>query len=718
MADRLTAETNGAGSLASLKSALDEIVEEAGTNGDAGRAEQLTGVMSAAETNGGAGKEEDFPAEETRTDNEEAGSNGLSAAAGSATELQTSNGTTDSAAGNTPGNFPASLPPPPPREKRWRKDDVIVTYAFDPGNFFVRRKSSELTLAKIYREIDDLIQKRELDTPTKRAGGDGGVTNGVVGHCVHYNGGDVDPLPEEEEEEEEEDSMMLYDNIRRLYQYDLSIGIWVLARCRALDGILCQRPPPLHRAKILEVYFNPILGPHLKVQFIDYGREEWVHMEDVRRMPDILYSTSELALHCRLFHFHPFALVTSSSCDVTEDMIGWTEEAKTTFAELIRDNDLTLHVMHKNGPEEPADVDLTFEVSTGSGVDVDGPTSVRDVMLFQQLGCLVDPRSLPKVPACEYVAPPNFHQMHLGRGSFLTVHVTHVISPDEMYVQPTSLAGPGKARPVYSELQTRLNNYYRDRDVQFRYEVRDPIVNTLCAVRSRRDNKFHRCRVEKVPQGTQLAQVFMVDIGFREVVGSRDMFYLSEDDFLAPYPYAYSVSVHLDRLAPTCTRHGWSSNTLSFLRSLVGQTVLMYVCDESSSPAAVPADFSPAAVPAIDSSPVAFAGNDFMREQAEGVPVVLIECPSHWLREIGGQVTALTCVNGGLVERGLANPILDDAGDQAAGSEEEVKEVPAKFQRRVVIENCAQNCVHPKEGFTQPFILDWIDEFGCFSNEE
>ena len=80
----------------------------------------------------------------------------------------------------------------------------------------------------------------------------------------------------------------------------------------------------LFRAQILDYFHNDILGGHFKLRFIDYGIEQWVHMDDIYEINEALFKPEPLAYKCMLEGLFPDSIVGHD----------WTEDAKTTFKEL------------------------------------------------------------------------------------------------------------------------------------------------------------------------------------------------------------------------------------------------------------------------------------------------------------------------------------------------------------------------------------------------
>ena len=72
----------------------------------------------------------------------------------------------------------------------------------------------------------------------------------------------------------------------------------------------------------------------------------------------------------------------------------------------------------------------------------------------------------------------------------------------------------------------------------------------------------------------------MPDTGHRLVVATRDLFALSQDDFVRPWPYALSLPVSLSNLKPCVPGLGWGGEATRHLRAFLGHTLAMRVCPD------------------------------------------------------------------------------------------------------------------------------------------
>jgi hypothetical protein len=541
---------------------------------------------------------------------------------------------------------------------------VRVTLFHSPGDFYVIRTEDGGKLERIQRWADiDVSNDRYGPEPHHRLQEPLRQTP-----LPSDQGDDEDAQPGNPEAEEE--ALGLDDYVRRLtLEYPgLQMGSWVLARCRSLG---LQPPAPLHRAQIIEVYFNPVLGPHLKLHFIDYGFEEWVMMSGVRMMPEKYYDIPRLAKHCRLHRCYPN--YNPEDCD--ED--GWSAKAKEEFVRLIREaSRLELHVIEQ-GPA-PATLGVAVDCDLLFSTPDNGQQSVRDMLLYQHLVCLADPKTLPPPLDIPDLPPlPDYKQLDLigDSGSCTLVRLSYVVDSGELYVQPATFTGPRKP-DILGQMQERLDRFYGNKDNQHMFEVTYPIAGALCAVRLPRIRgcpyRFRRCKVESVPARTRLAQIWMVDTGEREVVGAKDLFYLNEDVFLQRYPYAFCVPVSLDNLTPACSLTGWCQQAKDHLQALVGNELLMYVCPGGR----------------VESD------SGFRRDEPADAESRLSVALFH--RD------SRTCINSELIDRRLAQPtkLMEAAKESAVYPNEKDSEPPFLWTCSAAVGTCR----HP-EGVSQSELL-------------
>ena len=167
-----------------------------------------------------------------------------------------------------------------------------MTWTINPHNFYITLGSDEETRIIIKSGIQALIDQNKLTKPE------------VESHTC---------FPRSDDDESD-----LEDNIEESYK--ISNGDFVLAPCRYLD----HSDGLLFRAQILDFYHNDILGGHFKLRFIDYGPEQWVHLDDIYETTEALYKPEPLAYKCMLEGLYP-------DSNIGHD---WTEDAKAAFKEL------------------------------------------------------------------------------------------------------------------------------------------------------------------------------------------------------------------------------------------------------------------------------------------------------------------------------------------------------------------------------------------------
>ena len=80
------------------------------------------------------------------------------------------------------------------------------------------------------------------------------------------------------------------------------------------------------RGRIKKIIKDEFLGWHYLIVFIDFGQQQWVHIEDIRLIPEQLRKIDELAYKCMLEGIYPR--------HYTGD--GGSEEAKNVFRNLCK----------------------------------------------------------------------------------------------------------------------------------------------------------------------------------------------------------------------------------------------------------------------------------------------------------------------------------------------------------------------------------------------
>jgi len=245
-------------------------------------------------------------------------------------------------------------------------------------------------------------------------------------------------------------------------------------------------------------------------------------------------------------------------------------------------------------------------------------------------------------------------------------------------------------------MQSRMDLFYANRDVQYRYQVDEPAEGMLCAVRVPGPDgvTFKRGRVEQVVPHTRLAQVMMPDTGHRLVVGTRDLFVLSQDDFVTPCPYALSLPVSLSNIKPIKPWLGWGKDATRLIQDYVGYTLAMHVCPDVVEDSA-PSD-QEETLPNLE-------------PPCSGLPTVALFHSAESSSDL-----FICCLNAQLVVKNLCQVANEAACDNISvpDADEETDE-PIKN----MLNGCARNkCLHPltfdrPDGHPGP-ILDWmVDEW-------
>jgi len=468
-------------------------------------------------------------------------------------------------------------------------DSVIVVYAESPSDFYVRYLRRSPQLYTIYKTVH-VIEWENLQYPL------------------------LAEMPTEE-------SFSSEDSADTNAADSLEVGQMVLA----YQDVMGPDVPPLQRAQVKEVNcFEDIV-----VQYIDWGIVESVKLSSLRPLPGELMAIPRLAKHCALSKIYPMPETDSSSeddqnlgCDTFQE---WSNASRAAFCHLVKNhNGLAIKIMTESvcegGP--PAQVDLML-YKQGD------PSSVRDVLVFEEYGCLANAnyfaqRKLEELYAIgefdereefedidDICFGPGVHSqsleiqpMTLEPGSWLVARLSCIRTPEDIYIQPVKMCGDELNH--FRDMEEKINSFYnkkdprRRRDLLKRYEIQThPVEGMMCVVRldtlrsdrheenPRSPRKYRRGVVEQVVQSTQMAQVFMPDTGERMVVGTKKMLLLHED-FVKLYPYAMSAHVRLCNLRPKSPAYGWGGDACRYLKQFYNKTMVMYISEEEDVASANP----------------------------------------------------------------------------------------------------------------------------------
>jgi phage anti-repressor protein len=361
-----------------------------------------------------------------------------------------------------------------------------------------------------------------------------------------------------------------------LTDFGLQRGGLILARCTKI-----KEPCPFHRGKIVDMHFQEVLGLHLRIFFFDYGNVEWVHILDTRIIPKEVVEFPPLAEEAALYDLYPTWIFEDNE---EPSMHGWSRKACTQFmnlASIIESHDsvesilntyeeyyvpLPLHHVAKDTRNKRKYVDLFHYPS--KKLSKGAPISIRDLLLYCGVGCMADPREI----YCSYAnrrLNPSVELKSMRKvfedGTFSLVKISHIESVEEIYVLPMNYLS---FREEIQNTEKMLNRIGKELELFYEkmysgspYAIDTPIVGSLCAVKrygtpghrgSSNDvygKRWYRCVIEHVPKNTRLAQVYLVDVGYRCMVYPRkNLYLLNTDRFVNRYKYALCFPIRLTNI--------------------------------------------------------------------------------------------------------------------------------------------------------------------------
>lgn len=266
--------------------------------------------------------------------------------------------------------------------------DGFVTWIQNPSHFYVRIVSDNEKYCNIEQIIEILIQEKKLKTPEY-------TTN-----------------PEEIDFE--------FPKLEKSQH--------VLAHSRKIPS------KKLLRGKILKIYYEEILGWHYFINFIDYGHSDWIRIDEIFLMPEQLMLLDGLAYKCNLSGIHPDQQFGD----------GWSLEAISTFKEIFLDPyqscRLQSFLMLDEFRTNFIDVTAKIYVDKEEKKDFEW-MNVKDYLLFQGHGQLMNPRSKPKQEPIKGRELLLSSGSHLVAGSVSVARLSYFNHPSDGCVHLLSVVG-------------------------------------------------------------------------------------------------------------------------------------------------------------------------------------------------------------------------------------------------------------------------------------
>ncbi|XP_015777943.1 PREDICTED: RING finger protein 17-like [Acropora digitifera] len=244
-------------------------------------------------------------------------------------------------------------------------------------------------------------------------------------------------------------------------------------------------------------------GLCVEVQYIDYGNSEWLPLSRLRKMKKEFLKIPELAQSCSLADIVP---------PFQEEK--WPTKAIRAFGSLTGDKALLMTVIEKRGSKMI--IDLRRPDDDEPTQDDDRPASVRDALVFLEVARFSSPASKPEgllFPKKTYKDP-----VPIGEGDFVDVLVTHVVSPDEIYVQKLQ----GEETLELQQIMEEMGKLFKGRRHGSEWSVPWPYKGLLCAARFTEDKIWYRALVIGV-NSDDTVNVVYVDFGNCETLPFSDI---------------------------------------------------------------------------------------------------------------------------------------------------------------------------------------------------
>ncbi|XP_066994116.1 RING finger protein 17 isoform X2 [Anabrus simplex] len=305
-----------------------------------------------------------------------------------------------------------------------------------------------------------------------------------------------------------------------------------------------------YRARVKKVFPNvsELEEEKIEVLYIDYGNTEIVPISRLRCINPKHTVIPPFAQHCGLF-------------GITPKGGKWTHESIKTMAQMLDGWRVIMTVMGHSGGVYLVDLSrLPGEE------DSDVPMSVRDAMIFLELGCFMD-SAVPLLQSTplnkQYLGPET-----IKKGLVYEVVVSHIDTPASFYVQKL-----GSHAQYLTSVMEDMNQTYTVAGQ--RGMIYTPNVGMPCAAQYSLDKKWYRAKVMGLP-GQKNVEVFYVDYGNSEILSWTSLRKL-KDRFLRIAPQAIHCS--MTDVIPI-SGSVWSLEAKMYFLKIATKKLLMLFVDE------------------------------------------------------------------------------------------------------------------------------------------
>ena len=281
----------------------------------------------------------------------------------------------------------------------------------------------------------------------------------------------------------------------------------------------------------------------IQVVYIDYGNQEWLPLNRLRRIPKQFLQVPEMAVSCSLTGIVP-------PCQGEE----WPERSKKALATMTGDRPMLMNIQKRVGCTLQVDLRRPEDDDRPTRDD-DRPASVRDSLVFLEVACFLSPASFPNSDLHQSRRKYKPHEA-LIEGGFMDVLVTHIEDPQTIFVQ--------KLSSKIAEEQIRLSHVYNARNKKA-WLVDYPYRNFVCAAKFSADKSWYRAQVLNV-NVDDTVEVEYVDYGNREILPFSDLRRIP-DMYLEMSQQCVKVKMYGLELPEG--EETWNSESLDFLQKFI-----------------------------------------------------------------------------------------------------------------------------------------------------
>lgn len=242
-------------------------------------------------------------------------------------------------------------------------------------------------------------------------------------------------------------------------------------------------------------------GPNnlVEVEFMDYGNTAQMQISCLRQLPNKLRNIPALALPCSI----------NNICPMNTE--GWAEKDNLFFFKVVGNHPLLMTTVRTKDGRRIVDLHKPGV----DDIDLDVPTSVRDAMLFLEIGTLVfeqPPAAVQSFVHRSYLTP-----CQLNISTFESVFLSHIQSPKRFFVQLADSNMTYLMQLMHEIQQWVYDSLKQDEHGIHKHSVLCPYKGMVCLAEYIADGQWYRVNILEI-KGSRMVRVLFVDYGNEENV--------------------------------------------------------------------------------------------------------------------------------------------------------------------------------------------------------